>query len=153
MRWWKKFFLSPARATRFYQIKKTWEKRRQGNGTPALKEDVQFFEEFLTEMLDESLVPAEIMKLIQNLNSKGTKIFFLSDHGAEEKVKRLGLSGLGTPINCLTETGELKPHAKISSLLSDKYQINASSHLHLGDRWTDEEQAKLFGCEFRYFQA
>jgi hypothetical protein len=41
---------------------------------------------------------------------------------------------------------------KISALLSEKYQIDPRTHLHLGDRWTDAEQARLFGCEFRYFQ-
>ncbi|MFL5785342.1 MAG: HAD family hydrolase [Bacteriovoracaceae bacterium] len=152
MRWWKNFFLTPMRASRFYNIKKTWETRRKGDGVPALAEDVKFFEEFLTGMMDESLVDPDVKKWIGELKAKGTKIFFLSDHGAAEKLLRLGLWELGTPINCLTETGELKPHVKISKLLSEKYAIGPQSHLHLGDRWTDEEQAKLFGCEFRYFE-
>jgi HAD superfamily hydrolase (TIGR01549 family) len=150
LRWWKNFFLSPARASRFYHIKKTWETRRKGDGVPALPEDVKFFEEFLTGMMDETLVPVEMREFIDHLKAK--KVFFLSDHGASEKLRRLGLSESGTPINCLTETGELKPHVKISKLLSEKYGIDPTSHLHLGDRWTDEEQAKLFGCEFRFFQ-
>ncbi len=149
MKWWRKFFLSPRAAIRFYNIKKTWELKRKGDGkVPVVQEDVAFFENFLTSMLDPSLVPDEIRNLIQALRSKKVEVFFLSDHGAKEKLSRLGLTGMA--INCLGETGELKPHPKISELLR-KSGIIPETHLHIGDRWTDEEQARLFGCSFRYF--
>jgi FMN phosphatase YigB (HAD superfamily) len=151
LRWWKKFFFSPRRAIRFYQIKKTWEFRRLGNSKIQITpDDVLFFEKFLTSMLDPSLVPGGIRKLIDELKKNGKEIFFLSDHGATEKLSRLGLTG--TAINCLSETGELKPHQKISELLREKYRIVPETHVHLGDRWTDEEQAKMFGCSFRSLQ-
>lgn len=153
LRWWKAFIFSPLRAMRFYRIKKTWEGRRKGDrGVEANPEDVTFFEEFLTDMMDESLVPLEILDWIRELGACEVQVYFLSDHGAMAKLKRLGMAHMGKPINCLTETGELKPHVKISELLRDKYGIDPKTHLHLGDRWTDEEQAKLFGCEFRYFR-
>lgn len=148
LRWWKRLFLSPGKALRFYGIKYAWEKRRKGEEILLAPGDIQFFEDFLTGMMDEYLVPDEIRDWITELRNCEIEVFFLSDHGAVEKLARLGLTG--TAINCLVETGELKPHHKISSLLREKYQINASQHLHLGDRWTDEEQAKLFGCSFRY---
>jgi len=151
-RWWKAFFLNPMKALRFYGIKRTWERRRKGSRSiEAHPSDVLFFEEFLTGMMDESLVPPEVSGWIQEISSAKIQVYFLSDHGAMEKLKRLGLAHMGKPINCLTETGELKPHEKISGLLRDKYGIDPQTHLHLGDRWTDEEQARLFGCEFRYF--
>lgn len=150
LRWWKKFFLSPAKALRFYRIKKTWEGRRLGDPSVSVNpEDVTFFEAFLTAMMDEELVPFEIRDWIRELDGFGMRIFFLSDHGAKEKLSCLGLQGVG--INCLGETGELKPHAKITELLRGKYGIDPETHLHIGDRWTDEEQAKLLGCAFRYF--
>lgn len=153
LRWWTAFLLSPARALRFYGIRKSWEKRRKGDSTiEANPEDAKFFEEFLAGMMDHSLVHTEILDWIKELGACDVKVYFLSDHGAMPKLKRLGLAHLGTPINCLTETGELKPHDKISALLKEKYGIDPRRHLHLGDRWTDEEQAKLFGCEFRYFR-
>ena len=152
LRWWKKFFLSPGRALRFYSIKKNWEGRRKGDQTvPVKAPDVSFFEEFLTGMMDETLVPFEIRDWLKEIQGFGIRVYFLSDHGAVEKTRKLGLQGLGTPINCLSETGELKPHAKITELLLSKYGIDPGRHLHAGDRWTDEEQSRLLGCEFRYF--
>lgn len=153
LRWWKSLFVNPVRAIRFYRIKKTWEERRKGNrGVEAVPQDVVFFEEFLTGMLDESLVSPEVLEWIRELSSRGVQVYFLSDHGAMSKLKRLGMAHLGKAINCLSETDELKPHGKIAELLRHKYHIDPGSHLHLGDRWTDEEQAKLLGCEFRYFR-
>ena len=151
LRWWKNFFTGPGDAIRFFQIKKAWEKRRKGSRTVDVSpEDVIFFEDFLTSMMDESLVPQDIRDLLQSLK---VKLYFLSDHGAKAKLTRLGLSSFGTPINCLSETGELKPHPEISRLLISSYGINPRTHLHLGDRWSDEEQARLFGCDFQYFKA
>ncbi len=150
LRWWKNFFISPRRAVRFFNIKKTWEKRRLGDvNVPVSSEDVRFFEDFLTSMLDQSLVPEEMRNLIKELRSLGVEVLFLSDHGATEKLSCLGLSG--NAINCLVETGHLKPHEKISEALV-RHGIIPESHLHLGDRWTDEEQARLFGCSFLYLQ-
>jgi FMN phosphatase YigB (HAD superfamily) len=150
LRWWKNFFISPGTAIRFFNIKKTWEKRRLGDvNVPVSSEDVRFFEDFLTSMLDQSLVPDEIRNLIKELRTLGVEVLFLSDHGAAEKLSRLGLTGKA--INCLIETGHLKPHQKISDLLR-QHGIVPESHLHLGDRWTDEEQARLFGCSFLYLQ-
>lgn len=71
---------------------------------------------------------------INRLCLGGLEIYFLSDHGALSKIKVLELIGCGMPINCLSETGELKPHKKISNLLLDKYKLNPLKHLHLGDR-------------------
>lgn len=148
LRWWSQFFKSPAKAIRFYLIRKRWEKRRQGMPVEVKPEEVAFFEEFLSNMLSVDLVPAEIHQLMTKLQKRNVKIFFLSDHGAETKMKLLHLMEYGQPINCLHETNELKPHKKISKLLKDKYSLEAKSHLHLGDRWTDEAQAKDFGCYF-----
>lgn len=154
LRWWKRFFISPAKALRFYRIKKTWEGRRQGDqSVPVDPTDVSFFEDFLTGMMDPSLVPFEIRDWLNELEGFGMKIFFLSDHGAAEKLRRLGLDGAGVPVNCLSETGELKPHEKITALLLGRYEIGPANHLHIGDRWTDEAQARLLGCRFRYFLA
>lgn len=151
LRWWRKFFVSPGSALRFYRIKKSWELRRKGDKqVPVSRNDILFFEEFLTSLLDPTLVPAEIHTLIHGLKEKGVEIFFLSDHGASEKLSCLGLEGMA--INCLTETGELKPHPKISALLRETYKIDPTRHLHLGDRWTDEEQARIFGSSFRYLR-
>ncbi len=151
IRWWKNFFLGPKEAIRFFQIKKTWEKRRKGSrNVDVTPEDVIFFENFLTSMMDERLVPGEIRELLQSLK---VKLFFLSDHGAKAKLEKLGLSKFGIAINCLSETGELKPHPEISRLLISSYGIDPRTHLHVGDRWSDEEQARLFGCEFQYFKA
>ncbi len=148
IRWWMKLLVSPKRAIRFYQIKQAWEERRKGGDVRILTDDILFFEEFLTDMMDENLVPLEIRDWIDELRKCEIEVYFLSDHGAVAKLSRLGLSGIA--INCLTETGELKPHAKISSLLHEKYKINPAQHIHFGDRWSDEEQARLFGCAFRY---
>jgi FMN phosphatase YigB (HAD superfamily) len=148
LRWWKSLLHSPLKARRFYHIKKAWEKRRKGGGIAALPTDVAFFEEFLSSLLDASLVPQSVREGIEELRQSGVEIYFLSDHGAEVKLMKLGLHGKS--INCLTETGELKPHPKISELLL-KLGIRPPEHLHVGDRWTDEEQARLLGCEFRYF--
>ncbi len=150
LRWWMRLFLSPGKALRFLLIKNSWEKRRKGEAVDLSPGDIPFFENFLTGMMDETLVPDEIRDWITELRSCEIEVFFLSDHGAAEKLSKLGLSG--TAINCLVETGELKPHQKISALLREKYRINPSQHLHMGDRWTDEEQAKLFGCSFRYLK-
>ncbi len=149
-RWWKKFILSPGKALRFYKIKQTWEGRRKGESIPINPDDVRFFETFLIEMMDESLVPDEIRDWIAELGKCEIEVYFLSDHGASAKLSKLGLSGIA--INCLTETGELKPHEKISSLLREKYKIDPAKHIHFGDRWSDEEQSKLFGCSFRYLK-
>lgn len=150
LRWWKKFLLSPGDALRFYKIKQKWEGRRKGKDLPVHADDVNFFESFLVSMMDESLVSYEIRDWVKELDGFGMKVFFLTDHGAAEKLRKLGLEGTG--IDCLSETGELKPHAKISAILKDKYGIDPRTHLHVGDRWTDEEQAKLLGCEFRLFR-
>lgn len=152
-RWWGAFVRSPGKALRFYQIKKAWEKRRKGKGDVSVApEDVIFFEEFLVSLMDTELVPFEIRDWIRELNDCGVKVYFLSDHGTERKIEKLDFVALGTPINCLGETGELKPHAKISTLLKEKFRVDPKSHLHVGDRWTDEEQARLMGCEFRYLR-
>lgn len=151
-RWFRKFLRSPREAWRFYQIRSLWEERRLGHENIEIREeDIVFFESFLTGVLDESLVTAEVWELLRALRERKIKVYFLTDHGARTKLQKLGLSEEGVPINCLGQCGELKPHVKIGALLSGTYGIEPRTHLHLGDRWTDEEQAKLFGCEFRYF--
>lgn len=148
LRWWKNFFQSPAKAIRFLRIKLLWEKRRKGSRTVDVRpEDVIFFEEYLSSMMDPSLVPEDIREVLGSIK---VKLYFLSDHGASAKLEKLGLSHLGTAINCLSETGELKPHPEISRHLISTYGINPRTHLHIGDRWSDEEQARLLGCEFQY---
>lgn len=153
LRWWIFFFIKPFCAIRFILIKRTWEKRRRGNlSIQILSDDIIFFEDFLsTCLISEKDIFPQIKEILEICKNKSIKIYFLSDHGAEKKINKLKLCEFGTPINCLTETGELKPHLKISQLLSNQYKIDPKSHLHLGDRWTDEEQAKIFGCEFVYF--
>lgn len=148
LRWWKNFFLNPFKASRFLNIRKKWEKRRAGKvPVPVTSEDIIFFESFLTLLLNAEDVPKEIHAMIDDLIRRGTTVYFLTDHGAEVKITRLRLSG-GIPVNCLSRTGELKPHAKISELLVNEYKIIPGTHLHLGDRWSDEEQARLMGSHF-----
>lgn len=150
-RWWKQFFISPIKATRFLSIRKRWEKKRKGDQTITVSEvEIEFFENFLASLIDSSLLDPQVYKLLSSLQGQQQTIFFLSDHGAERKLERLNLISLGTPINCLGETRELKPHLKIAELFRSKYQINPAKHLHLGDRWSDQEQAKLLGSHFLF---
>lgn len=151
VRWWIKFFAHPPMAMKFLKIRKTWEKRRAGDSSINVsKADVIFFENFLASLLSPDLVPNEISKWIEELKKNGIRVLFLSDHGAEIKLKTLQLSLLGEAVNCLTVTGELKPHLAISNHLSLSLGISGKEHLHLGDRWTDESQAKLMGASFIY---
>lgn len=154
MRWWLMLLRQPIKAIKFLSIKKKWEQRRLGNQNISIVDsDILFFEHFLLSLLQvPNLVPSEIRSLLMTLQSSGIKVYFLSDHGATSKIKALELLTAGHPINCLTETGELKPHSKISVLLSQKYGLVPEKHLHLGDRWSDQEQAKLFGCHFVLFK-
>lgn len=150
-RWWKLFFLSPLKALKFIQIRKKWERRRKGTDQVIiLPEDVSFFERFLLTLLYPALVPNEIKTFLHTLKENKITIYFLSDHGTGTKLKALNLTNLGTPVNCLDEVQELKPHKKIAYLLTEKYHINPLHHLHLGDRWTDEEQAQLLKAHFQY---
>jgi FMN phosphatase YigB (HAD superfamily) len=151
VRWWMRFFVNPSEAMTFLKIRKTWEKRRAGDQSISVtKEDVIFFEGFLASLLSPDLIPKEIRNWLTELKNKNVRIVFLSDHGAEIKLKALELSFLGEAVNCLTETGELKPHAAITNHLLIQKQIVAHEHLHLGDRWTDEAQAKLMNASFIY---
>lgn len=151
IRWWRKFFLNPFQAMKFLLIRKKWEKRRKGENILVTNEDILFFEKFLVEdLLRVSFVPEEIRTWIEALQQRGLEVYYLSDHGAREKISVFKLQG--KLINCLTETGELKPHSKISELLSGTYKLRPQTHLHIGDRWTDEEQARLFGCAFKYLK-
>jgi FMN phosphatase YigB (HAD superfamily) len=153
LRWWFQLLIRPFSALRFLSIKRTWEKRRKGDSFIDIKnQDITFFEDFLSShLLREEDVFPEIKEIFKVCKTREIKIYFLSDHGTEKKMRTLNLSGVGQPINCLLETGELKPHPKISQLLISHYKINPQTHLHLGDRWTDEEQAKIFGSLFHYF--
>lgn len=150
-RWWQIFFFSPLKSLRFLSIRKEWEKKREGNQKIVVRDsDVLFFEAFLLRLLTPDIIPQEIHEFIKLLQDKQITLYFLSDHGNETKLKALGLSHIGKSINCLSETGELKPHQKISTLFLDQYDINPETHLHLGDRWTDEEQARLLKSHFHY---
>ena len=150
--WWKNFFLSPLRAMKFYRIKQAWEKKRNGSDKFApLEADVDYFENYLLTLLNPEFVPAIVRTWISELKSRGIKILFITDHGARQKLDVLKLNDIGARVNCLRETGNLKPHPDITSLLIQTYQITPLTHLHLGDRWTDEEQARLLGCTYRYF--
>lgn len=151
-RWRKVFFQRPLAAIRFLKIRKKWEVRRLGQNMPILSTDVQEFEQFLGSLLDQKLVPMEIRNWLQELNQKNLDVYFLTDHGAEIKLQKLELLPFGRHIDCLKETGELKPHFKISQILKEKFFIYPETHLHLGDRWTDEAQAKLFGSYFQYLK-
>jgi FMN phosphatase YigB (HAD superfamily) len=151
VRWWLRFFLNPAMAMKFLKIRKTWEKRRAGDQSIVVtKQDIIFFENFLASLLSPDLIPKDIKAWLTDLNNKNIRIFFLSDHGAEIKLKTLDLAAFGEAVNCLTATGELKPHAAISNHLVNHLRIVATEHLHLGDRWTDEAQAKLMNASFMY---
>lgn len=144
--WWKKFIYHPYNALRFLNIRKEWEKRRLGGAISILQEDREFFEEFLSSMLKPDLVPDEMRSFIKELEIKGVRVIFLSDHGAEKKLQKLGLKGTG--VNCLEVTGELKPHPSIAHYMLTTFNIHSSSHLHTGDRWTDEKQAELMKAHF-----
>lgn len=149
-RWWRAFFLSPFKALKFLSIKKRWEQRRSGQGKPAQASDVLFFEAFLISLMDPGLVLPEVRSFIDRLRSLGIAVIFFTDHGVE-KCRYLGLAGLGPVFNCLAEAGELKPHQKIADLFLRKFPVDTATHLHLGDRWTDEVQAKLISCQFKFF--
>lgn len=148
LQWWYSLFYRPLEARRFYDIKQTWEGRRLGDGTvPVTPEDVIFFENFLVSLLTPKIVPKVMHDFLHRTKSR-QKLFFLSDHGAGAKLEKLRLRTTGVAINCLVETGELKPHGKISDLLRSKYDIHPEDHLHVGDRWSDEAQARDLGCSF-----
>lgn len=150
-RWWKRFFLSPLGAIKFLRIKLNWEKRRKGKeSVPVTASDVSYFETFLRSLLDSSLISSEVRQWLDHLKSTGITLYFLSDHGAEVKLEELRINQ-GVALNCLKLTGELKPHVKITDALISQYKINPETHLHLGDRWTDEEQARLMKSHFCYF--
>ncbi|WPU66941.1 HAD family hydrolase [Peredibacter starrii] len=146
-RWRKNFFRSPIRSLRFLQIRKKWENRRKGQMVEILPSDVAEFETYLESLLDETLVPLELRLWLRSLQKD---VYFLTDHGGAVKLRKLGLEG--TVIDCLKETQELKPHPRISEILKGKYGIVPERHLHLGDRWTDEAQAKLLGSYFQYLK-
>lgn len=151
VRWWLKFLVNPPPALKFLKIRKTWERRRAGDTSITVtKDDVIFFENFLASLLSPDLVPGEIKNWLADLKKRNIRILFLSDHGAEIKLKTLQLTSQGEAINCLTMTGELKPHAAISQHLISHFNIKGEEHLHLGDRWTDEAQAKLMNASFIY---
>ncbi len=151
IRWWIKFFVHPPIAMKFLKIRKTWEKRRAGDITVNVtKEDVVFFENFLASLLSPDLVPIEISQWMKDLKRRNIRILFLSDHGAEIKLTTLKLASHGEAVNCLTTTGELKPHAAITNHLINNLNVKGKTHLHLGDRWTDEAQAKLMDASFMY---
>lgn len=151
-RWRRIFLFSPVKALRFLIIRKKWEGRRKGNSYVAITpQDIREFENFLEELLTPEMVPAEIHQWIQELGKRNLDIYFLTDHGAEVKLKKLGLLHSGPFIDGLKETGELKPHFRISQVLKEKFLFLPEKHLHLGDRWTDEAQAKLLGSYFQYF--
>jgi FMN phosphatase YigB (HAD superfamily) len=149
-RWWYSLMNHPLQNLKFLLIKLKWERRRKGKQEVVIREgDIVFFEYYLTHvLLNESLVPAPLKEWIIYLKKRDLEIYFLSDHGAQAKIDILKLAEYGTAINCLSETGELKPHHRIARLLTEKYDLHASTHLHLGDRWTDEKQAEIFGCSF-----
>lgn len=148
--WWKKFISHPLRALRFLKIRKAWEKRRLGGPMAILPEDREFFEAFLSSMLNPDLVPDEMRVFITELERKGVRVIFLSDHGAEKKLQKLGLKGTG--VNCLEVTGELKPHPSIAHYMLTTFNIHSSSHLHTGDRWTDKKQAELMKARFFHLE-
>lgn len=151
IRWWIKFLAHPPMAMKFLKIRRTWEKRRAGDSSITVtKDDVIFFENFLASLLGPDLVPSEMFQWINKLKQNRIRVLFLSDHGAEIKLKTLKLLPLGEAVNCLTITGELKPHMAITNHLTEKMAITGKEHLHLGDRWTDEAQAKLMGASFIY---
>ena len=146
-RWRKKFLYSPIRSLRFLNIRRKWEKRRKGVAIQILPDDVAQFETYLESLLGPELVPTEIRNWIERLD---LDIYFLTDHGGVVKLRKLGFKG--TVIDCLKEAGELKPHVRISEVLKEKYNILPERHLHLGDRWTDEAQARMSGSYFQYLK-
>ena len=135
LRWWKALLYTPVKALRYLKLKAHQKKS---------PEEIIFVEEFLAGMLDESLVPFEIVDWIKELNACEVQAYFLSAQGAMSKLKRLGLAHTGKAVNC--------PHEETSTILRVKFGIDPKNHLHLGAHRTNEEQAKLFGCEFRYFR-
>ena len=146
-RWRKNLFHSPIRSLRFLNIRRKWENRRKGLALQILPQDVVEFETYLESLLDRELVPSEIREWLKSLE---LDIYFLTDHGGVVKLRKLGFEG--TVVDCLKEAGELKPHIRISQVLKDKYNILPERHLHLGDRWTDEAQAKMLGSYFQYLK-
>ena len=154
LRWWFLIFRKPFRTLKFLSIKMTWEKKRLGDERISiLPGEIKFFEDFLVnQLLYRGLVPVEVRHWLISLKKSGRSIFFLSDHGAKAKIEIFQLSEFGACIDCLSETGELKPHIKIGNLLTENYKISSARHLHLGDRWSDKEQARIFGCSFEYFK-
>lgn len=150
-RWWARFLRHPIEAATFLSIKRKWEQRRKGNAIAIENEDIEAFEGFLLKLYAPDFVSHDMKDWLKTLG-QSVRVIYLSDHGASQKVKALGLPAAES-FDCLRETGELKPHQKIAMQFLEKFSLDPATHLHIGDRWTDEEQARLMKCHFELFFA
>ncbi len=150
--WFAALAKCPLKTMRFYKISRTLEYYRKLNTAVDISSrDLSFFKKYLIEILFENIsVEQKLVNWIAELEQRNLKVIYLSDHATTAKLQSLNLASKNT-IDCLFQTGHLKPHASIISLLVSQ-NIHMEHHLHLGDRSTDEEQAKLFGCRFKLFK-
>ncbi len=148
VRWWHRFLCSPFKALQFLWIRKRWEKKRKGGDILVTKNDQQTFEKFLLTLLSPELVKFTTLYWLRSLERRGLRGYYLTDHSVELKLKALGLPGLDGAFDGLTLSGELKPHPKLAHELKQVLKMDPHTHLHIGDRWSDEEQARLMGCHF-----
>ncbi|MFN9114476.1 MAG: hypothetical protein ACK5XN_30820 [Bacteroidota bacterium] len=148
LRWWKSFVFSPIQALQFLLIRKRWERKRKGLTVSVTEKDKSNFEHVLLTLLCPRLVKFTTLYWLRGLKSRGLKAYYLTDHSVELKMKALDLPKLDGAFDGLTLSGELKPHATLAKDLNQALGINPLTHLHIGDRWSDEEQARLMGCHF-----
>ncbi len=148
LRWWKRFIFSPLQALQFLIIRKRWEKKRKGSYVEITEADKSHFERFLLTLLCPALVKFTTLYWLRSLQGRGLRACYLTDHSVELKMKALGLPNIEGAFDGLTLSGELKPHPKLATELIQAMGINPQTHLHIGDRWSDEEQARLMGSHF-----
>lgn len=148
LRWWRRFFISPIKSLRFLMIRKRWEKKRKGGAASVTLCDQQEFESYLIGLLSPDLVKFTTLYWLRGLKGRGLKGFYLTDHSVGLKLRALALPALEGAFDGLTLSGELKPHPKLAQELQRATRIDPVTHLHIGDRWSDEEQARLMGCHF-----
>lgn len=148
LRWWRRFFISPIKSLRFLMIRKRWEKKRKGGTASVTLSDQQEFESYLIGLLSPGLVRFATLYWLRGLKERGLRVFYLTDHSVDLKLRALALPDLDGAFDGLTLSGELKPHARLARELQRATGIDPVSHLHIGDRWSDEEQARLMSCHF-----
>lgn len=146
--WWKYFVSHPIEALRFLRIRKRWEKKRLGEAISVPPEDIRAFEDVLLRLLTPQMVQEETRQWLRSLQGRGLRSYYLTDHSVRAKLTALRLPKLDGEVDGLSVSGELKPHPQLAAALLKLWNIEGATHVHIGDRWSDEAQAKLLGAHF-----